>query len=746
MGWGRMDEREELSELSGRVISVIYANEENGYTVLRLDTLDGGVTTVVGTLPSACAGEELHAFGEWMTHPSHGRQFKAEYAERSLPRTTEAIYAYLAGRAVKGIGPATATLIVDRFGEQTLDVLENQPEKLTEIRGISQEKAQRISADFRRQAGLRRLMEFLCGHGLRPLLAVRLYRFYGEGAMEVLGGDPYILAAPHIGGSFSEADHLAFDLGCESDDPNRVRAAVIFELRHNANNGHCFIPADKLTAATAQFINAEPENVAAAIEVLEERGVITRSPLAGRDACYLSELYEAETYVAERLRQLAQAPEPEDERTRKLVERMEAMGGIVYAPLQREALSLAARCKVMALTGGPGTGKTTSLRGILNMYDSLGIETLLTAPTGRAAKRMSELTGREAQTIHRLLGASFSEEGEETVFARDEDEPLDCGAVVLDECSMVDITLMRALLAAMPPDCRLILVGDADQLPSVGPGRVFSDVLRSGAIPAVRLTEIFRQAEDSRIVKYAHMINRGEHPELRENSGDFFLLNRRDEARASDTIVELCAERLPKRMGISPEEIQVLTPTRKGELGSAALNRRLQAALNPAAKGKNEKNFGEVTFREGDRVMQIRNNYDIIWHRSQGGGAKGETGSGIYNGDIGYILGIDAENETLTVDFDGRIAALGFEQLMQLEHAWAMTVHKSQGSEYRAVVLALAQAAPRLLTRGVLYTAVTRAKELLIAVGDGETAHRMIDNHVQSRRYSGLRLRLCSEK
>lgn len=746
MGWGRMDEREELSELSGRVISVIYANEENGYTVLRLDTLDGGVTTVVGTLPSACAGEELHAFGEWMTHPSHGRQFKAEYAERSLPRTTEAIYAYLAGRAVKGIGPATATLMVDRFGEQTLDVLENQPEKLTEIRGISQEKAQRISADFRRQAGLRRLMEFLCGHGLRPLLAVRLYRFYGEGAMEVLGGDPYILAAPHIGGSFSEADHLAFDLGCESDDPNRVRAAVIFELRHNANNGHCFIPADKLTAATAQFINAEPENVAAAIEILEERGAITRSPLAGRDACYLSELYEAETYVAERLRQLAQAPEPEDERTRKLVERMEAMGGIVYAPLQREALSLAARCKVMALTGGPGTGKTTSLRGILNMYDSLGIETLLTAPTGRAAKRMSELTGREAQTIHRLLGASFSEEGEETVFARDEDEPLDCGAVVLDECSMVDITLMRALLAAMPPDCRLILVGDADQLPSVGPGRVFSDVLRSGAIPAVRLTEIFRQAEDSRIVKYAHMINRGEHPELRENSGDFFLLNRRDEARASDTIVELCAERLPKRMGISPEEIQVLTPTRKGELGSAALNRRLQAALNPAAKGKNEKNFGEVTFREGDRVMQIRNNYDIIWHRSQGGGAKGETGSGIYNGDIGYILGIDAENETLTVDFDGRIAALSFEQLMQLEHAWAMTVHKSQGSEYRAVVLALAQAAPRLLTRGVLYTAVTRAKELLIAVGDGETAHRMIDNHVQSRRYSGLRLRLCSEK
>lgn len=746
MGWGRMDEREELSELSGRVVSVIYANEENGYTVLRLDTMDGGVTTVVGTLPSACAGEELHAFGAWMTHPSHGRQFKAEYAERSLPRTAEAIYSYLAGRAVKGIGPATAALIVNSFGEKTLDVLENHPERLEEIRGISREKALRMSADFRRQAGLRRLMEFLCGHGLRPLLAVKLYKFYGEGAMDVLGGDPYILAAPHIGGSFAEADHLAFDLGCEADDPNRIRAAVIFELRHNANNGHCFIPMDKLTAATAQFIGAEPGSVAEAVEVLEDRGVITRVPLAGRDACYLTELYEAETYVAYRLEELASAPKPEDEKTKKLVEDMENLGGIVYAPLQRQALSLAARSRVMALTGGPGTGKTTSLRGILNMYDSLGIDTLLTAPTGRAAKRMSELTGREASTIHRLLGAGFSEDSEETVFAKDEDEPLDCGAVVLDECSMVDITLMKALLSALPEGCRLILVGDADQLPSVGPGRVFSDVLRSEAVPSVRLTEIFRQAEDSRIVKCAHMINRGEHPDFRDNSGDLFLLNRRDEARAAETIVELCSERLPKRMGIAPEEIQVLTPTRKGELGSAALNRRLQAALNPAAQGKNEKIFGEVTFREGDRVMQIRNNYDIIWHRSRGPGQKAEAGLGIYNGDIGYIIGIDIENEALTVDFDGRLAALNFEQLTQLEHAWAMTVHKSQGSEYRAVVLALAQAAPRLLTRGVLYTAVTRAKELLVMVGDGETAHKMIDNHVQSRRYSGLRLRLCSEK
>ena len=746
-----MDEREELNELSGRVVSVVYANEENGYTVLRLDTMDGGVTTVVGTLPSACPGEELHAFGEWMTHPSHGRQFRAEYAERSLPRTAEAIYAYLAGRSVKGIGPATATLIVDRFGEKTLDVLENHPELLCWSCAASAEaKAARICGGLP-APGRARGGSWSSSAAHEP--AGRSWPFGSTGSTarrpwSVLGGDPYILAAAHIGGSFAEADRLGlWTWAASADGPERACARPsIFELRHNAGNGHCFIPRDKLATATAQFISASPESVEAAIDELREQGQVTQDSLAGREACYLSELYEAETYVAEKLKALASEPEPEDEATRQLVARVEARGGIVYAPLQREALSLAARSRVMALTGGPGTGKTTSLRGILSLYDSLGIETLLTAPTGRAAKRMSELTGREASTIHRLLGAAFSPEGEDTVFSRDEDDPLECGAVVLDECSMVDITLMRALLAALPEGCRLILVGDADQLPSVGPGRVFSDILRSGEIPAVRLTEVFRQAEDSRIVRCAHEINRGEHPEFRRNTGGLFLLNRPEQERASDTIVELCAERLPKRMGIQPEEIQVLTPTRKGELGSISLNRRLQAALNPPAKGKNEKIFGEVAFREGDRVMQIRNNYDIIWHREQGEGREPEAGSGIYNGDIGYILGIDAENESLTVDFDGRVAALSFEQLMQLEHAWAMTVHKSQGSEYRAVVLALAQAAPRLLTRGVLYTAVTRARELLIAVGGEETAHRMIDNHVQSRRYSGLRLRLSSEK
>ena len=732
---------EEFQELYGKIASVIYTNEENGYTVLRLETRDGESVNVVGTLPSAYPGEELHVFGQWTTHPNHGRQFKSEYAERSLPRTKEAIYAYLASRAVRGIGHATAAMIVDKFGDRTLDVLENHPDRLAALRGIGEAKAERICRDFRRQAGMRRLMEFLCSHDIKPLLAVRLYRFYGEEAMEVVSEDPYILAAPHIGGSFAEADRLAMDLGGSEDSPMRVRAAAVFELRHNSGNGHCFIPTDKLCAATAQFIGVEPDAAMSAVESLAEDGTVTRTTLANRDVTYLTELYEAETRVAARLLKMAAAEAPQADADRVLT-RLEAARGMKYAAKQREAVRLAAGSAVMALTGGPGTGKTTSLRAILEVYDSMGIETLLTAPTGRAAKRMGELTGREAATMHRLLGAGFSADGERVVFAHDAENRLECGAVVLDECSMVDITLMDALLQAMPDGARLILVGDADQLPSVGPGRVFGDILKSGAVPAVRLTDIFRQAEASRIVSYAHEINAGCHPVLNLNKGDFFFLRRPDAAKAAETIAELCSVRLPQKMGIPAEDIQVLTPTRKGGAGTVELNRRLQAVLNPPMKGKNEKIFGDITFREGDRVMQIRNNYDMIWRKEPDGAGKVETGSGIYNGDIGYILAIDEENELLTVDFDGRIASMGFDALVELEHAWAITVHKSQGSEYRAVVLAVEPGAPRLMTRGVLYTAVTRARELLIATGDEAVAHRMIDNHVQSRRYSGLRIRL----
>ena len=733
-----MEQENELLELSGTVNSVIYKNEENGYTVLRLRDGNGESVTVVGCFPYAAPGESMIISGVWMNHSVHGRQFKAEFAQRLLPTSAPAIYDYLAGGAVKGIGPATAALIVDRFGDKTLDVLEISPEKLAELRGISLSKAKQMSKDFRHQAGVRRIMEFVCSFGLRPILAMRMYRFYGDDALELLRENPYILATNHIGGRFSEADALALEMGLDGSSRNRINAACLFELKHNLNNGHCFIPREKLAAVTAELINVEPSEAEASIDELIETGQIVYEEIAGCKACYLPEIYEAETDAAEKFAKMCRRKFSEDVDIPKLIARLERQQGIEYAPLQRQTLHLALENQLVVITGGPGTGKTTSIRAILAMFDAIGIKTLLTAPTGRAAKRMTELSGQEAVTVHRLLGAKFAEDGERVVFTKDESDRLDCNAVILDECSMVDITLIDALLRAMPDDARLVMVGDADQLPSVGPGNVFSAVIRSGVVPTVKLTEIFRQNGGSRIVRNAHLINKGEHPDLSKNTGDFFRLKRIQAASAVETIAELCSVRLPNRMNIPPSDIQVLSPTRKGELGIRNLNRRLQLVLNPPSPDKKEKLFGDVVFREGDRVMQIKNNYDILWRAEDNSAA----GSGIYNGDIGQIISIDTESETVTVNFDGRITGYGFDSLLELEHAWAMTVHKSQGSEYRAVILALSPSSQMLLTRDVLYTAVTRAKEILILVGDDQTAYYMIDNFRQSKRYTALRVRL----
>ncbi|MBR0040373.1 MAG: ATP-dependent RecD-like DNA helicase [Oscillospiraceae bacterium] len=733
-----MEEEKELIELAGSVQSVIYKNEENGYTVLRLVDSNGELVTVVGCFPYAAAGESMIISGSWMTHNVHGRQFKAEYAQRLLPTSASAIYDYLAQGAVRGIGPAIASLLVNRFGEDTLDVLERSPEKLAQIKGISPQKAQQMSEIFRKQTGLRRLMEFICSYGLRPILAIRMYRYYADSAVAILQENPYILAASHIGGSFAEADEMALELGIELKSDNRIAAAALFELEYNAGGGHCFIPRDKLALVTGQMIGVEPERIDETLGEMIGDGRISFEQIAGCDACYLPRLYEAECHTAARIAAMSERKYALHMDFSTLIASLEARQGIRYAPRQRETLQMALENQIIVITGGPGTGKTTSIRAILSMFDRLGIKTLLTAPTGRAAKRMTELTGCEASTVHRLLGARFAEDEENVVFSKNASDPLECGAVILDECSMVDISLMSALLEAMPADARLVLVGDADQLPSVGPGDVFSAILRSEAVPAVRLTEIFRQRGESRIVRNAHMINRGEHPDLSENAGDFFRLKRFQAAGTIETITELCSTRLPGKMHISSEEIQVLSPTRKGELGTINLNRSLQEALNPPAKEKKEKPFGSVVFREGDRVMQIHNNYEIMW-RSEDNTA---AGSGIYNGDIGVITQIDPEQESLTVSFDGRLAVYSFDQLLELEHAWAMTVHKAQGSEYRAVILALCPTSQMLSTRDILYTAVTRAKELLILVGDDQIAYQMIDNVRQSRRYNALRVRI----
>ena len=752
-----MDEREiqDRLELVGTVKALIFQNEENGYTVLRLDVGGEEPVTVVGCLPFSAPGEGLTVEGVWERHPSHGEQFKASSARRSLPVGEKHIYEYLASGVVKGIGPATAALLVNRFGPRTLEVLGDNPDRLTEIKGISAKKARDISETFRRQSGMRLLMEFLSANGLKPEYAMRLYKLYGDSALELVKGNPYLIASDRVGGRFDEADALALSLGFEEDSPQRIAAALIYEMVYNLNNGHSFLPREKLTAATAQLIGVDAESAEECLDVLSDEGEVVQQEIARVNGVYLRRLYEAETCTAERLRAMAGETLSFAGDLSETVDRLEAESGMRYAAMQRQAIQLAATRRLLAITGGPGTGKTTIIRAILQLFDEMGVECLLAAPTGRAAKRMTELTGREAYTVHRLLGAAWAAEGDELTFRKNESDPLRCGAVILDECSMVDITLIQALLKALPRDCRLVLVGDADQLPSVGPGSFFLDVLRSGAVASVRLTEVFRQSGESHIIRNAHAINRGELPDLRENKGDFFFLQRSAGERAAATVAELCRDRLPKNMGFAPGDIQVLTPTRRGETGTYALNARLQEALNPPAPGKREKAFGETVFREGDRVMQIRNNYDAVWCRGgdaqaimDGRAAPGsapEVGAGIFNGDLGTVLRIDPENELLWIDFDEKLAWYGFEQLGELDHAFAVTVHKSQGSEYRAVVLAAGRAPARLLSRDLLYTAVTRARELLMIVGDPAVVQAMIDNGRKTRRYSGLRARLAGE-
>ena len=728
---------EAIDVLYCTVKTVIYSSPDSGYAVLAVTDTDGAEQKLTGTLPYPWPGENITAYGHWISHAEYGRQFRAESADRSNPEDVHGIFAYLASGAVKGIGPVLAGQIVSRFGARALQVLETNPAELAKIRGISLSKAEKMAKDYRRQTGMRSLVLFFASCGITPDYAVRLYRVFGEDAAELLKVNPYLLTADGIGAPFNMADSLAAMLGIEDTDPNRLKAGITYVVRFNEQNGHCFIPYSKLLTAAAGQLGLEPEELEEALAVLTEQGEIIREQIAGEDACYLPDMYRAETETARRIGRMVMRLEMPPFDLDGLIADCEREQGIVFAPQQREILRAALTNRILAVTGGPGTGKTTSLRALLRIYKKLGLRTLLAAPTGRAAKRMAELTGEEASTLHRLLGAKSAEPGMESGFAKNSSDPLRCDALIIDECSMVDIRLMYATLEALPPKARLILVGDAAQLPAVGPGDVFSAILRSGVVPSVRLTEIFRQQDGSRIVRNAHLINRGEHPNLSENTGDFFRLQRLKAGTMAETVVELTKTRLPQRMNIPSDEIQILTPTRKGECGTAALNRALQAAINPPAAGKQEHPFGDVVFREGDRVIQTRNDYDILWEAPDG-----SNGTGIYNGDIGVLRTIDRQEQTLTVDFDGRLAKYDFDALQDLEHAWALTVHKAQGSEYRAVILVLSESAPRLMTRTVLYTAVTRARDLLILVGNDAAAYRMIDTFRQNRRYNALRIRI----
>ena len=728
----------ELEILQGTIGAVVYQNYENGYAVLRLRCADGQTVTVVGTIPLAAVGERLLVTGKWTSHSSYGRQFEAEFLERLMPQTATEILNYLSGRIIKGIGPRSAARIVERFGDQTLLIMEREPQRLAEISGISAARAAMIGEEYRLRVGVRHLMEFFAAHQLPAELALKMYKRFGPQTVELLYDDPYLLMDEGMDAPFSAVDRFAIEMGVSANDRRRIEAGILFELNYNLTAGHSFLPEDKLIMATASLLSVDAEDISSGIIRLLDSQRLVRDTLLGRALLYLPQLYEAEQYICSRLLAHERRGFAPDSRLEAMLSQAQAESGLQYSAHQLDAIAQAVNSGVLLLTGGPGTGKTTVLNGVLSVFRQMGLRCVLAAPTGRAAQRLTEVTGQDASTIHRLLEATIDTNSGNMYFVRDESNPLKADVVIVDEMSMVDVLLLHSLLQAVPASARLILVGDPDQLPPVGPGSPFGDCLSSGMLRSVRLTVIFRQAQQSLIVMNAHRVNQGQLPELRNVKNDFFFISCRSEQEVATTVRDLCSTRLPKRMGISEEEIQVLSVTRKGGVGTWNLNALLQHALNPASPEKKERQWGEFSFREGDRVMQIRNNYDIIWKRTDGSA----VGTGIFNGDIGTILEIDHQSEMLTVRFDDKVVDYEFSQLGELEPAYALTVHKSQGSEYRAVVLPLWNGSPYLLSRSVLYTAITRARELLVLVGREEVVAAMTENAKKNRRYTGLKLRL----
>ena len=732
-----------LTQLKGTVEHIIYSNEDNGYTVMDVG-LEDDVITACGVMPYVSDGDSLILWGNWVHNPKYGRQFRVEQYERDMPADSAAILRYLSSRTIKGIGPRLAERIVSAFGDETLDVMENHPEWLADVPGISRRKAEEIAEDFKAKAGIRSAMMFFRDY-FGAAMTVRIYKQWGSGAVDMAKKNPYRLCDEVEGIGFERADQMAMALGLDPQGEDRIMSGVKYLLTTNAaQNGHLCLPREKLTEAAVRLLHTDEARVTAAIDAqLDSRRLVCRR-FGGQDFIYDSFTDQQEKYIADKLALLDKlCPAVDAGDVNRFIQREEREQGMTYATEQKRAICDALAHGVMVLTGGPGTGKTTVVHALLHIFRSMDMAVALCAPTGRAAKRLSESTANEAKTIHRLLEMEFEEGGGHGHFRRNEQDLLEESVIIVDEASMVDNSLLCSLCKAIKPGARLILIGDADQLPSVGAGRVLNDIIDSGRFATVRLTEIFRQARESLIVTNAHAINEGIYPNLGVKNNDFFYLYRRTDREIAETVVELCKTRLPRTYGKATEGgIQIITPSRKGEAGTENLNRLLQSSLNPPEKGKRELKFREATFRVGDRVMQTKNNYDIEWE--SGDGVDQTAGSGVFNGDIGTVVFIDTAEREMVVRFDDKEATYTGEMLDELEHAWAVTVHKSQGSEYPFVIVPMYAAPPLLLTRNLLYTAVTRARRMVILVGREDIVHTMVDNNRQSMRYTGLIHRLSN--
>ena len=732
------NENAELITLCGTVENIIFSNEENGYTVFDLSCDEkpadvGDIVTAFGSVPNLAVGEKLRVEGGWSFSKNYGRQFRVEHFEVRLPRTENDILRYLSSSTVKGIGPKTAERLVEQYGEDTFDVIENHPEWLAKLPGISAKKASEISESFRAQHGVRSLMMY-CREFLTAAMSNMVYKKWGGASIDMISSNPYRLCEEFSGIGFERADRLAQSLGVEKDSEFRIMSGIRYVLGENSRtNGHAFLPFEKLIGTAAMTLGAGKDKTAEAVDRLIEERRLVRAEISGLDAIYDSFSYRTEHEIASKLNLLdrlcAHLDAGDVERS---ILRIELEESKHYASLQRKAIASAVNSGVMILTGGPGTGKTTVIRAVIRIFESLDLEVALAAPTGRAAKRMSEATQCEAKTIHRLLEMEFDGENSDN-FKKNENDLLDEDVIIVDEASMIDMYLMNSLLKAIKPGARLMLIGDSDQLPSVGAGNVLNDLIASGKFCTVKLTEIFRQAEESLIITNAHRINEGVYPVLNSKSGDFFFLPRKNDREIADTIVDLCLNRLPKTYGEAAEGIQVISPSRRGAAGTETLNRMLKEALNPPSPRKREKTFRDVVYREGDRVMQIKNDYDLTWERD------GKEGIGVFNGDIGVVETINLTDEEMVISFDDRVVKYDFTKLEELEHAYAITVHKSQGSEYPFVIIPMYSSCPQqLLSRNLLYTAVTRAQKMVILVGDPSIVARMVDTNRQVMRYTGL--------